>query len=80
MNPNLVFHTCAPDEGTLHHDLGLSPGGRRRLPSSEEAAAGTDGLGGGMNHWEMVASHWQSWTVTTLGPTWADADIHEVMN
>lgn len=50
------FPSCFLDEGKIHHDLGLSACGRRRLLTPEEAAAGAHGLCGGMRDW----LYWQT--------------------
>lgn len=39
-----VLFMCDPDEGAFDPELRLPAGGRWRLPSPEEAAAGTHGL------------------------------------
>lgn len=47
-------HVRGPDEGTINPDLGLPTCGRWRLPSPEEAAAGSHGLCRGMKHTDWL--------------------------
>lgn len=50
-------HVHGSDEGAINPDIRLPACGRWRLPSPEEAAAGSHGLCRGMKHWSKVCEN-----------------------